>query len=176
MPEHVRSAWITSSMKGISSQSSEFYWEDRTKKRKEAVDKRIIDYIYSQRLAGVKGISSGMSQDESGSGITTPRATDLEKLQGLTTRIKRSLDGLCAVVEEIETLRRREAVLFKQLQSDLTRLYTPPGSGAHGGEPGRVWSVPMAGRLLDDIASAGYSLPRLVDAVCDFHGNGDKLG
>lgn len=55
-------------------------------------------------------------------------------------------------------------------------LYTPPGSGAHGGEPGRVWSVPMAGCLLDDIASAGYSLPRLVDAVCEFHGNGDKLG
>ena len=34
---------------------SEFYWEDRTKKRKETVDKRIIDYIYSQRLAGVTG-------------------------------------------------------------------------------------------------------------------------
>ncbi len=34
---------------------SEFYWEDRAAKRKEAVDKRIIDYIYSQRLAGVTG-------------------------------------------------------------------------------------------------------------------------
>lgn len=55
-------------------------------------------------------------------------------------------------------------------------LYTPPGSAAHGGEPGRVWSVPMAERLLEDIASAGYSLPRLVDAVCDSYGHGDKLG
>lgn len=34
---------------------SEFYWEDKAAKRKESVDKRIIDYIYSQRLAGVTG-------------------------------------------------------------------------------------------------------------------------
>lgn len=33
----------------------ETYWEDRALKRKESVDKRIIDYIYSQRLAGVTG-------------------------------------------------------------------------------------------------------------------------
>lgn len=55
-------------------------------------------------------------------------------------------------------------------------LYTPPGSDSHGGEPGRIWRVPMAERLLDDIASAGYSLPRLVDAVCGEHESGDKLG
>lgn len=33
----------------------EEYWEDRSLKRKEAVDKRIIEYIKSQRLAGVTG-------------------------------------------------------------------------------------------------------------------------
>lgn len=36
-------------------QMPETHWEDRAAKRKEAVDKRIIDYIYSQRLAGVTG-------------------------------------------------------------------------------------------------------------------------
>ncbi len=55
-------------------------------------------------------------------------------------------------------------------------LYTPPGTDSHGGEPSRIWRVPMAERLLADIASAGYSLPRLVDAVCGEHESGDKLG
>lgn len=55
-------------------------------------------------------------------------------------------------------------------------LYTPPGSKLHGGEPGRIWRVPMAERILEDIASAGYSLPRLVDAICAHYSDADKLG
>lgn len=65
-----------------------------------------------------------MSQGESDLGTMTPRAIDLAKLQGLTARIKRGLDGLCGVVEDIEKLREKEAQLLRQLQSDLTRLST----------------------------------------------------
>lgn len=52
-------------------------------------------------------------------------------------------------------------------------LYVPPG---HDGNSMRVWSVPSAERVLDDIASASYSIERLVESVCKEHNYPDQLG
>lgn len=54
-----------------------------------------------------------------------------------------------------------------------TSLYVPPGAD---GNSSRTWAVPGAERILADIASASYSIERLVNTVCEAHNYPDQLG
>ncbi len=56
---------------------------------------------------------------------------------------------------------------------DGATQYLPPG---HGINLGRTWLVRLPSEIVDDIKSCGYSINKLVDAICRHYQTGNKLG